>query len=146
MFRGSAQATVDDRGRLKIPSDFRRVLEENWGSDVFITSPFGDAALIYPLQEWEQVEKRLLALPSTDEARNRYLEWVNYFGLQGRLDASGRVLIPGNLRESAGMSGEVVVAGRINYLEVWNRERLAARLEAARLTAGDLKTLTERGF
>jgi len=146
MFRGSASATVDDRGRLKIPTDFRRLLEERWGLEVFITSPFGDAARVYPLPVWEELETRLLAMPSTDKARNRFLERVNYFGQQTRLDPQGRVLIPQLLRERAGMSGEVVVAGRIDYLEVWNHERFATRLEAEPLTDDDLKALSERGF
>jgi transcriptional regulator MraZ len=146
MFRGSASATVDDRGRLKIPTDFRRLLEERWGLEVFITSPFGDAARVYPLPVWEELETRLLAMPSTDKARNRFLERVNYFGQQTRLDPQGRVLIPQLLRERAGMSGEVVVAGRIDYLEVWNHERFTTRLEAEPLTDDDLKALSERGF
>jgi MraZ protein len=146
MFRGSASATVDDKGRLKIPTDFRRLLEERWGPEVFITSPDGTAARIYPLPVWEELETRLLRMPSTDKSRNRYLERVNYFGLQARLDPQGRVLIPQPLRERAGMSGEVVVAGRIDYLEVWNHERFATRLEAEPLTDEDLRALADRGF
>ena len=146
MFRGSASATVDDRGRLKIPTDFRRQLEERWGSEVFITSPSADSTWIYPLPVWEELETKLLAMPKTDVSRNRFLERVNYFGQQTRLDPQGRVLIPQPLRERAAMSGEVVVAGRIDYLEVWNHERFAARLEAEPLTDADLRALTERGF
>ena len=146
MLRGSAAATVDEKGRLKIPTDFRRQLEERWGPEVFITSPFGDAARVYPLPVWEELENRLLAMPSTDRARNRFLERVNYFGQQTRLDPQGRVLIPALLRDKAAMSGEVVVAGRIDYLEVWNHERFAARLEGDPLTDDDLKALSERGF
>jgi DNA-binding transcriptional regulator/RsmH inhibitor MraZ len=56
------------------------------------------------------------------------------------------VLIPALLREKAAMSGEVVVAGRIDYLEVWNHERFAARLEAEPLSDDDLRALAERGF
>ena len=146
MFRGSASATVDDRGRLKIPTDFRRLLEERWGSEVFITSPSGESTRIYPLPVWEELETRLLAMPSSDRARNRFLERVNYFGAQARLDPQGRVLVPQPLRERAAMSGEVVVAGRIDYLEVWNHERFAARLESEPLTDDDLRALAERGF
>jgi MraZ protein len=146
MFRGSASATVDDRGRLKIPTDFRRLLEERWGSDVFLTSPSGESVRIYPLPVWEELEARLLAMPSTDRARNRFLERVNYFGQQSRLDPQGRVLIPNLLRDRAAMSGEVVVAGRLDSLEVWNHERFAARLEAEPLTDDDLRALSERGF
>ena len=146
MFRGSASATVDDRGRLKIPTDFRRQLEERWGSEVFITSPSAESTRIYPLPVWEDLETKLLAMPKSDKARNRFLERVNYFGAQTRLDPQGRVLIPALLRDKAAMSGEVVVAGRIDYLEVWNHERFAARLEAEPLTDDDLQALSERGF
>ncbi len=146
MFRGSASATVDDRGRLKIPTDFRRQLEERWGSEVFITSPSAESARIYPLPVWEELETKLLAMPSTERSRNRFLERVNYFGAQSRLDPQGRVLIPQPLRERAAMSGEVVVAGRIDYLEVWNHERFAARLESDPLTDDDFRALSERGF
>ena len=63
-----------------------------------------------------------------------------------RLDPQGRVLIPQPLRDRAAMSGEVVVAGRIDYLEVWNHERFVARLESEQLTDDDWRTLSERGF
>lgn len=145
MFRGSAPATVDDKGRLKIPTDFRRQLEERWGADVFVTSVLGDRALVYPLPVWEEHENRLLAMASTDRARNRYLERVNYFGQQGRLDPQGRVLIPQLLREAAQMPGEVVVVGELDHLVVWNRERFASRLDAEPFTEDDFRALSERG-
>ena len=146
MFRGSAPATVDDKGRLKIPTDFRRMLEERWGNEVFITSVHADAAYVYPLPVWEEREQKLLALPSTDRARERYLERVNYFGHQVRVDPQGRVLVPQPLRERAGMSGEVVVAGRIDHLVVWNRERFATKLDADPITDDDFAKLAERGI
>ena len=52
MFRGSAPAKIDEKGRLKIPTDFRRVIEERYGPDLFVTSVMGDAALLYPLPVW----------------------------------------------------------------------------------------------
>ena len=146
MFRGSAQATVDDKGRLKIPTDFRRQLEERWGSELFITSLDGNSAFLYPLPVWEEIETKLLAMPSTHPVRERYLERVNFFGLQARTDPQGRVLIPPILREAAQMSGEVVVGGRINHLEVWNRERFAKKLAGEPFSAEDKQTLAEYGI
>jgi MraZ protein len=146
MFRGSAPASVDDKGRLKIPTDFRRLLEERWGGDVFITSLSGDQAQVFPLAVWEEREQKLLALPSTDRSRERYLERVNYFGAQVKLDPQGRVLIPQLLRERAGMSGEVVVQGRLDHLVVWNHERFSSRMESDPLTDGDLDRLAEKGI
>jgi MraZ protein len=145
MFRGSAPATVDDKGRLKIPTDFRRQLDERYGAEVFVTSVHGDRALVYPLPVWEEHETRLLAMPSTDRARTRYLERVNYYGQQQRLDPQGRVLMPQLLREAAGMSGEVVVVGELDHLVVWNRDRFTTRLEAEPFTEDDFRALSERG-
>ena len=146
MFRGSAPTKIDDKGRLKVPTLFRRELEDRFGRDLFITSILGDSVLVYPLPVWEEVESRLAVLPSTDPTKVRYLERVNYFGHQVRLDAQGRVLIPQLLRESAEMSGEVVVSGRLDLLVVWNRQRLQARFADQPFTDEDFKYLSERGI
>lgn len=146
MFRGSAPAKIDDRGRLKLPVAFRRLLEDGWGDEVFVTSVLGDSARLYPLAAWEAIEAKIAALPSTDRSIERYLERVAYFGQQGKLDAQGRIVLPLLLRESAGMEGEVVVSGHINYLVVWNRERFERRLEEQPFTEDDSRALSERGI
>jgi MraZ protein len=146
MFRGSSPAKIDDKGRLKIPTEFRRVIEERYGPDLFVTSIEGDSAWLYPLPVWEELEARLAAMPSTDRARARYLERANIYGQQGRLDNQGRLVIPQILRESAGMAGDVVVSAHIDHLVVWNRERLARRLEQQPFTEEDFRALSERGI
>jgi MraZ protein len=144
MFRGSAPARIDDKGRLKIPTDFRRLLEERYGPELFITSVRGDSARIYPLAVWEEEESRLLAMPSSDPVREHYLERVNFFGQQVRVDAQGRALLPQILREAAEMNGDVVVSGRLDHLVVWNRERFTTKLEERPFTDDDFRVLTER--
>ena len=146
MFRGSAPAKIDEKGRLKIPTDFRRVVEERYGPDLFVTSIQGDSALLYPLPVWEEIEGRLAAMPSTDRTKARFLERVSYFGQQVRLDVQGRLLIPQILRESAGMNGDVVVSAHIDHLVVWNRDRFVARLDEQPFTEDDFRALTERGI
>jgi MraZ protein len=146
MFRGSAPAKIDDKGRLKIPTDFRRSIEERYGQDLFVTSVLGDSALIYPLPVWEEIEQRLVSLPSTDRTKVRYLERVNYFGQQVSLDVQGRILIPQLLRESAGMNGDVVVSGQLNHLVIWNHERFAKRLEDQPFTDDDFRALSLAGI
>ncbi len=131
MFRGSASAKIDDKGRLKVPTEFRRHLEDRYGTEVFITSVVGDSALVYPLPVWEEREARLQALPSTDPVKDRYLERVSYFGQQAQLDNQGRVVIPQILREAAGMEGDVVVSARLDHLVVWNADRLRKRFDGA---------------
>jgi MraZ protein len=146
MFRGSAPAKIDDKGRLKIPTDFRRLIEERYGQDLFVTSVVGDSALIYPLPVWEEIEQKLVALPSTDRTKVRYLERVNYFGQQVSLDVQGRILIPQLLRESAGMNGDVVVSGQLNHLVIWNYDRFAKRLEDQPFTDEDFDALSLAGI
>ena len=147
MFRGSSPAKIDDKGRLKIPTDFRRVLEERHGSaDLFVTSVLGDSALIYPLPVWEELETRLLALPSTNPVRARFLERSSYYGQQSQLDVQGRILIPQLLRESAGMAGDVVVMGQLDHLVVWNHDRFLARLNDQPFTEDDYRALSALGI
>ncbi len=146
MFRGSTVATIDEKGRLKVPTDFRRALEERYGVEFFLTSVGGEQALIYPLPVWEEIESRLAALPATDRLKDRYLERVSYYGQQVRLDGQGRLLVPPILRSTAEMSGEVVVSARIDHLVVWNRERLEKRLAERPFTDEDFQLLAERGI
>ncbi len=146
MFRGSSPAKIDDKGRLKIPTEFRRVLDEFYGPEVFITSVAGSSASIYPLQVWEEVERKLAAVPSSSRAKQRYLERVNYFGQQLRLDGQGRVVVPQILRERAEIAGEVVVSGRLDQLEVWNRERFDRKLLEEPFGEEDFQALAEHGI
>jgi MraZ protein len=146
MFRGSAPAKIDDKGRLKVPTDFRRFLEERYGPDLFVTSILGDSALVYPLPVWEEIESRLAGVPSTDRTKARYMERVSYYGQQVGLDGQGRILIPQILRESAGMNGDVVVSAQLDHLVVWNHDRFVARLEEQPFTDDDFRALAERGI
>src|SRR5215213_4019408 len=146
MFRGSAPTKIDDKGRLKIPTDFRRLIEERYGQDLFVTSVVGDSALIYPLPVWEEIEQKLVALPSTDRTKVRYLERVNYFGQQVSLDVQGRILIPQLLRERAGMNGDVVVSGQLDHLVIWNHDRFSRRLEDQPFTDEDFHALSLAGI
>jgi MraZ protein len=146
MLRGSTVATIDEKGRLKVPTDFRRQLEERFGTDFFATSVRGDKVLLYPLPVWEEIEGRLAKLPVTDPTRQRFLERVNYFGAQLKLDGQGRLLMPPILRQAAEMQGEVIVTAQIDHLEIWNRERFERRLEEQPFTDDDFRALAERGI
>jgi MraZ protein len=124
MFRGNNPATVDDKGRLKIPTGFKALLDEKYGQDFFVTSLDGRSVRVYPLPVWIKIEEKLAPLPSMNKAKKRFLDRTNYWGQMARADTQGRILIPALLRESAGMQGEVAVMGHEEYLEVWSLERL----------------------
>jgi MraZ protein len=126
--RGSSPTRIDDKGRLKVPTMFRGVIQDQHGADVFVTSLTGECVRIYPLATWLEIERKLLQIPGSLPARLKYLDRVNYYGQTGELDAQGRVVIPAHLRESASIVGDVRVFGRIDHLEVWNQERFLQKL------------------
>ena len=141
MLRGNYLATVDEKGRVKIPSDFWAELRKA-GSKFYVTSDTGEYARIYPMKEWEEIEKKLAKLSSHHGARQKFLARTNYFGQVVEVDGQGRILIPPVLRESAQMKGEVDVAGRLTYLEVWNHARfLDQYINHNQITAEELEQL-----
>ena len=146
MLRGNSPAKIDDKGRLKVPNGFRSVIQKDHGSDLFVTSLTGQSVRIYPMPVWLDIESRLGKVPSTHPARQRFLDRVNFYGQVAVLDPQGRVLIQPRLRESALMNGEVDVLGQQSYLEVWNHERLVARLSAEPFTDDDAKALADFGI
>ena len=146
MFRGNAPASVDDKGRLKVPSVFRSLLESKYGRELFLTSLTGEYVRIYPMPVWLDREEKLGQMPSTHPSKLRFLDRVNYFGQVAELDAQGRVLIPVRLRESATMTGEVDVLGQYNYLDVWNHDRFLIKLQRDAYTDDDARALSEFGI
>ena len=144
--RGSAQARIDEKGRLKVPTMFRTVIQDQKGPDVFVTSLTGQSVRIYPMPVWLEVERKLSAMPANHPSRLKFLDRVNYFGQTSELDGQGRVVIPPNLRESASIVGDVRVFGRIDHLEVWNDERFLQKLQREVWTDEDGMRLSEHGI
>jgi MraZ protein len=143
--RGSAPARIDDKGRLKVPAPFRVDIQERQGSDVFVTSVTGECVRIYPLPAWLDVERKLSAAPGNHPTALKFIDRVNYWGVHGELDSQGRIVIPPQLREAAGIVGEVRVFGRISYIEIWNEERFMRKLNSSPWTDEDGMRLAELG-
>lgn len=142
---GHAPAKVDEKGRIKIPSGFRKIIEERWGGDCFMTSLEGERAMIYPLAVWQETLSRMARVPSASRAKSKFLERANYFGQVGTIDAQGRLLVPSVLREVAGIKEDVVVLGSNDHLVVWNEERMQTRLSDQPMTDEDYKELELHG-
>ncbi len=147
MFRGSYQTRVDDKGRLKVPADFKRVLDsEHAGTTKFyITSWDGTFAMVYPIGEWEKQEREVMAKPRTNPHRNHFLRVTSFYGQEVEIDGQGRLLLPSLLREKADLTGDVAVVGMGEYLEVRNREVLAKQVEEKPFTDADAEALSGSG-
>ena len=146
MFRGNHPTRVDEKGRLKLPAEFKRRADEIYGPQFYITSTDGKRAEIYPLKEWEKIEEKLAAIPNMNPAKRKYLDVVSYYGQMSEMDAQGRLLIPQILRESAKVLGDVVVFGMQTYLEVANHDDFKAQMDSNKLTVEDQVALAELGL
>jgi MraZ protein len=95
---------------------------------------------------WNALEARLAKMPSTHPARVKFLARTSYYGQSAEFDAQGRVILPWQLREVAGMSGDVDVLGQIDYLEVWNHDRFLAKLTSEPFNDDDARALSDFGI
>jgi MraZ protein len=146
MFRGNHPTRVDEKGRLKVPAEFKRVIDEKYAQRFYITSLDGKVAQIYPFEEWERIEQKLASLSTFNPTKKKFLNRTNYYGQVVEMDGQGRLLIPQLVRESAQVRGEVAVLGNLTYLEVRNLEAFRKEIEEQAFTDEDTKTLDELGI
>ena len=146
MFRGNHPTRVDEKGRLKVPSEFKRVIDEKYAQKFYITSLDGIVAQVYPFEEWERIEQKLASLSTFNPTKKKFLNRTNYYGQVVEMDGQGRLLIPQTLRETAQIRGDVAVLGNLTYLEVRNLEAFRKEIEEQAFTDDDTKTLDELGI
>jgi MraZ protein len=146
MFRGNHPTRVDEKGRLKVPAEFKRLIDEKYGTQFYITSLDGKVAQVYPFEEWQRIEEKLARLSNFNPTKKKFLNRTNYYGQLVEIDGQGRVLIPALLRESAKIQGEVAVVGNLTYLEVQSIEAYMKDIEENPFTSDDEKTLDQLGI
>jgi MraZ protein len=146
MFRGNHPTRVDEKGRLKVPAEFKRVIDEKYAQKFYITSLDGIVAQVYPFEEWERIEQKLAALSTYNPTKKKFLTRTNYYGQVVEMDGQGRLLVPQILREAAQIRGEVAVLGNLTYLEVRNLEAFRKEIDEQAFTDDDTKTLDELGI
>jgi len=143
LLRGNHPASVDEKGRLKIPASFLQLIETNFGLDVFVTSLRGDNVRIYPMDVWSEFERKLEAVPDFNPTKQRLLKRVHFYGQASTLDKQGRLIVPAYLRESARMQGSVDVLGMQDRLDVWNHDVLKGQLADEPFSEDDERNLAE---
>jgi len=146
MFRGNHPTRVDEKGRLKVPAEFKRVIDEKYGQQFYITSLDGKVAQVYPFEEWERIEQKLAGLSSFNPTKKKFLDRTNYYGQQVEMDGQGRLLLPQLLREAGQIKGEVAVLGNLTFLTVRNLELFKKEITEEKFTPEDEKTLDELGI
>jgi MraZ protein len=134
---------MDEKGRLKVPADYKRVVEDRYsGAKFYVTSKTGKAALVYPMEEWEKIEQSMLQLPENHPQREKFLLVTSYWGQEAEMDGQGRLLFPQLLREKAGLTGDVAVLGKLTHMEVRNMAEVSQQVEADPFTNEDAAALS----
>ncbi len=122
-FLGSYNISIDDKGRVTIPSKFRAVLEKKYGLDLVVSFK-GDYLLIFPEKEWEVNEENQRNYNAFDEENRNKMR--RYYEMSSDCEVkSGKILIPANLREAAGLKKDVVLIGMSRTFEIWDKDRRA---------------------
>ena len=116
MFTGEYTHNIDDKGRLTIPAKFRDELE----SGVVITRGLDGCLWAYPRSEWEKLAEKVAQMPTTSQAARNFTRFMFSGAFDSVPDRQGRVLIPQNLRDYAGIADETAVIGVMNRVEIWH--------------------------
>lgn len=144
MFRGNHPAKVDEKGRLKLPSAFKQLVDAAGVGQFYVTSTDGESAQVWPLPEWEKREAQLAESSEMEEAVQKYLSITSYYGQQVEMDAQARFLIPQILRSAAGLDDEeVAVIGMGNHIAIHNRKRFEQTVLGNKLTVEDKQKLAD---
>lgn len=117
MFFGEFEYKLDEKGRLPLPPRFRGYLK----GGVVLTPGMEKCITAYPLSEWKKLADSLTATSVTRSKLRRLSRAIFATAFHLNIDGQGRVSLPAPLREYAGITDEVVVAGVNNYLELWNK-------------------------
>ena len=123
LFRGVNKVNLDAKGRLAIPTRYRELLREGCASQLIITLDPSYCLLIYPAPEWREIERKLMKLPSFNEAARGLQRLLVGYATDVEMDGQGRVLLSPPLREIAGLDKHVVLVGQGKKLELWDEER-----------------------
>lgn len=119
MFFGEFQHGIDAKGRVIVPARFR----EELGEKFIVTKGITNCLFVFPPKEWESFAQKLRGLPTTDQTAQAFLRVLFAGAAECELDKQGRILLPSNLREYAGLVKDVMMLGTFTRVEIWNREK-----------------------
>lgn len=122
VFRGATKVSLDAKGRLAIPTRYRERLTARCDGQLVATVDRDYCLLLYPLPDWEDIERKLIRLPSLNRQARRLQRLMVGYATELELDGSGRILLSRELREFAGLDRQAILIGQGNKFELWDEE------------------------
>ncbi len=120
MFRGVSSISLDDKGRLAVPTRYRAELGDCCDNQIVVTVGLDKCLLVYPLPEFEDIERKLVKLPALNKKAKRLQRLLVGHATECEMDGQGRFLISEPLRKFAGLDRKVVLIGQGNKFEIWD--------------------------
>lgn len=120
MFRGATKVTLDAKGRMAVPSRYRERLAARCDGHIVMTVDKDHCLLVYPLPDWEELERKLVRLPSMNKTARRIVRIMVGYATEVDMDANGRLLVSRELRDFAALEKDGVLIGQGNKFELWD--------------------------
>ena len=130
MLRGATKVTLDDKGRMVLPTRYREQIAAQSQGKLIVTVDREQCLLIYPLSEWEQTERKLMSLPSLHPQSRKLQRLMVGHATDVELDGHGRFLVPPELREFAGLQRLGMLIGQGNRFELWDETRWTEKCDS----------------
>ena len=129
VFRGATKVTLDAKGRMVMPTRYRDRIAERSQGRLVVTVDRDQCLLLYPLPDWDEIERKLMALPSLNERARELQRLMVGYATDVEIDRHGRLLLPPKLREFAGLTRDAVLIGQGIRFELWDEARWNERSE-----------------
>jgi len=122
VFRGATKVSLDAKGRMAIPTRYRERLAARCAGEIVITVDRDHCLLVYPLPDWEELERKLVRLPSMNPVARNIVRIMVGYATEVDMDASGRVLVSRELRDFAALEKQGMLIGQGNKFELWDEQ------------------------
>ncbi|MCH8116625.1 MAG: division/cell wall cluster transcriptional repressor MraZ [Proteobacteria bacterium] len=130
MFRGATNVTLDVKGRMAMPTRYREQIAARCDGQIVVTVDKDYCLLIYPFPDWEELERKLVRLPSMNKIARRILRIMVGYATEVDMDTNGRILLSHELRDFAGLDKQAILLGQGNKFELWDEKRWSEKRDA----------------
>jgi len=120
MFRGATKVTIDAKGRLAIPTRYRDRIISRCDGQLVVTVDKDYCLLLYPYPDWEEIERKLMRLPSLNKQARRLQRLMVGYATEIEMDGNGRILLSKELREFSSIDRQSILIGQGNKFELWD--------------------------
>jgi len=123
VFLGEYEVTLDAKGRFLLPVGIKKQLPEDASEKFVIARGFEKCLTLYPKKNWDPIMAELIKVNDYKAENREFLRYFTMGAAEMDLDSAGRLLVPPNLKEYAGLEKDIVLVSVINKIEIWDKSK-----------------------